>query len=63
MDYEAVMITVQDINRFSRFMFRGGVRRVRVGNRNEIYTREDVIPVLRELREMLDRLFGRLDNG
>ena len=59
MDYEAVMISVEDMNRFSRFMFRGGVRRVSTTSGSEVYTREDVIPVLSELRDMLNRMFDR----
>ena len=61
MDYEAVMISIGDMNRFSRFMFRGGVRRVSIHNgaRTEVYTRADVIPVLSEIRDMLNRFFDR----
>jgi len=61
LDYEAVMTSVEDMNRLSRFMFRGGVRRVRCGNRFEMYTQQDVLPVLQELRDMLNRLFSRLN--
>ena len=61
MDYEAVMNTIQDLNRMSRFMFRGGVRRVRRGGKYLQYNRDDVLPVLQELKDMLDRLFRRLN--
>ena len=60
MDYESVLTSVEDVNRFDRFMFGGGVRRVRTGSRCEVHTRKDVIPVLSELRDMLNRLFDIL---
>ena len=60
-DYEAVMSCIRDLNRTTRFMFRGGVMRVRSGGLYRTYTREDVISELEELRDMLDRLFNRLD--
>ena len=55
------MGTIQDLNSMSTFMLRGGVRRVFSGGRYRQYTREDVIPILRELKDMLDRLFSRLN--
>lgn len=61
LDYEAVMGTIQDLHSMSTFMLRGGVRRVFSGGRYRQYTREDVIPILRELKDMLDRLFSRLN--
>jgi hypothetical protein len=61
MDYEAVMGTIQDLNSMSRFMFRGGVRRVWSGGMYRQYTREDVLPILQELKDMLERLFSRLN--
>ena len=61
MDYETVMGCVEDFNRLTRFLFRGGVRQVRCGSRYTVYTREDVLPILEELKDMLDRSFRRLD--
>ena len=61
MDYEAVMTTITDFNSMSNFIFRGGARRVRRSGMYVQYTREDVIPILQELKTMIDRLFRRLD--
>lgn len=61
MDYEAVMTTITDFNSMSNFIFRGGARRVRRSGMYVQYTREDVIPILEELKTMIDRLFRRLN--
>ena len=55
------MTCISDLNRTTRFMFRGGVRRVRRGGRYETYTRDDILSELEELKAALDRLFTRLD--
>ena len=62
LDYEAVLIAISDVNRISRYLFRGGVSS-RVDRQDPNVemnlTREDVVEVLVELREMLNRMFAR----
>ena len=53
------MIAVNDVNRFARFIFKG---QPVTGSDDMEYTREDVLPVLRELKQMLERMFDRLDS-
>ena len=52
------MIAVNDINRIARFIVRG---QPATGSDGFEYTREDVLPVLKELKQMLDRMFDRLE--
>ena len=55
-DYEAVMTAISDLNSFARILRRGtGV----LGT--DTYTRDDILPVLSELYEMLKRMFTRLE--
>ena len=56
-----MMTTITDFNSMSNFIFRGGARRVRRSGMYVQYTREDVIPILEELKTMIDRLFRRLN--
>lgn len=60
-DYEACMTAVQDLNRFGRVLFRrgGGI----TGSDGLVYHRRDVLPVLQELKEMLDRMFARIEHA
>ena len=60
-DYEAVMIALGDMNRLSRFLFRGGVVSQVHQQQDPTMsaTREDVIEVLQELKEMMVRMFAR----
>lgn len=60
LDYEAAMIAVNDVNRFARFMFRGNPI---TGSDGLVYTKEDVLPTLRELKVMLVRMFDRLHDA
>ena len=63
MDYEAVMVALGDVNRFGRVLFRNGVRTELVRDEYNVpTTREDVVEVLVELRDMLDRMFNRMSN-
>ena len=62
MDYEAVLVALGDVNRLSRFLFRGGVSSQSLDPTGVPTTREDVIDQLLELRHMLDRMFNRLHN-
>ena len=60
-DYEAVMIALGDMNRLSRFLFRGGVMS-RVHEQQDPamnINREDVVEVLQELKDMMIRMFAR----
>ena len=60
-DYEACMTAVQDLNRFSRVLFPGGEGIT--GSDGLVYTYDDVLPVLEELHEMLDRMFARIQHA
>ena len=56
-DFEAVMSCVGDVNRMSRFLKRGVTSHI--DSTGIPTTREDVIEVLVELRQMLNRMFDR----
>jgi len=56
------MLSVQDLNSYSRMIFSGRSRQGVVGDLNVVSTREDVLPVLLELRDSLNRLFQRLQS-
>ena len=55
------MVAVEDFNRMSNLAFSGRVRVGRVDNLELPVSREDVLPVLLELRDMLNRLYDRLN--
>ena len=54
------MIAIGDLNRLNRYLYRGGVTipQYPVGFQT---TREDVIEVVVELKEMLDRMLNRFN--
>ena len=54
------MNCVEDFNRLSRMLFSGRVRRGRVGNLSVAISRDDVVPVMLELRDMLNIMYTRL---
>ena len=59
-DYEAVLTTVGDVNRLSRVLFRDSRRVVLTPQQEQLASdRQDVINMLVELKEMLDRMFNR----
>ena len=53
------MVAIGDINRLSRFLFRGGVPSQSRDPTGIPVTREEVIQVLVQLREMMNRMFTR----
>ena len=60
LDYEAVLTAVGDLNRISRYLFRGGmVNHQQDPTGQPPADRQDVVNVLDELREMLNRMFTR----
>ena len=61
LDYEACMTAVQDLNRMTNLVFSGRVRTGRVDDLQVPVSREDVLPVLLELRDMLNRFYDRLN--
>ena len=62
-DYENVIRAVAHLHRLNRFLFpRRGVGR-QSHDPDPTVTREDVIEVLAEVREMLNRLFNRLNDS
>ena len=62
MDYEACLTAVQDFNSLGRIIHRGSMTGANRYNLEtpEVVTREDVLTVLTELRDMINRLFERL---
>lgn len=59
-DYEAVLTAVGDVNRLSRVLFRDSRRVVLTPQQEQLASdRQDVINMLVELKEMLDRMFNR----
>ena len=59
-DYEAVMIALGDVNRLSRYLFRGGAPAQQHWDPTGVpTTREDVVEVLVQLQDMLHRLFSK----
>ena len=60
-NYEAALIALSDVNRLSRYLFRGGVHTVvqHWDPTGVPTTKEDVLDVLAQLKEMLDRLFAK----
>ena len=58
-DYEDVMVAIGDINRLSRYLFRGGAPSQSRDPTGIPVTREEVIQVLVQLREMMNRMFTR----
>ena len=61
-DYEAVMIAVNDLNRLTKFiMFRGGIPPQQPDPTGIPTTREDVLEALDILRQMMTRMYTRLE--
>ena len=61
-DYEAVMIAVNDLNRLTKFiMFRGGIPPQQPDPTGIPTTREDVLEALDILRQMMKRMYTRLE--
>ena len=60
LDYEACMIAIGDLNRMGRVIFGNRTRIGQVGDLQVPTSREDVIPIILELREALNRLYQRL---
>ena len=54
------MKCIADFNRMSRLVFSGRVKTGRIDNACVQTGREDVLPVMLELRSMLNRMFDRL---
>ena len=52
------MIELSDVNRLSRFLFRGGVETQQQDPTGDT-TRDDVVEGLVELRDMMNRMFAR----
>ena len=63
-DYEACLVCVGDIDRLVRLCVRDRARSARAGDivLGQV-SREDVLPLLREMKDMLDRLFSRNSSG
>ena len=59
LDYEAVLTSVSDVVRMARFLRRGDVVVPNEDPTGVPTTKEDVVMVLRELRQMLNRMFNR----
>ena len=61
MDYEACLTAVRDLNRFGTIIRRGDTRGLNPHTRDDVVVyRDDVVAVLSELRDMLNRMFDRM---
>ena len=60
LDYEACMMVITDFNRMSNFLYSNRVRMGRIDDVEIPTSRDDIIPLLLELREMLNRFHDRL---
>ena len=64
LDYEACLVCVEDLGRLVRSGLGVRARSARAGEvRLGQYSEEDVLPLLREMKDMLDRFFNRPSSG
>ena len=58
-DYEEVLTALGDLNRLSRFLFRGGEGSHQQDLIGLVSTRDDVIEALHQLKDTMDTMFKR----